>query len=142
MTEEQRAVVDPGLAAIAEYSKRFNEMDLISAYAGVGELGTAMAMFMADYDLMITPCMPLEAFAAGEYRAPGQDSGEWAEWSPFTYPFNMTKNPAASVPCGLGDEDMPVAFQIVGRHWDEATVLRAARAYERARPFAAAPGYV
>jgi aspartyl-tRNA(Asn)/glutamyl-tRNA(Gln) amidotransferase subunit A len=141
MTEEQRAVVDPGLAAIAAYGARFDAMDLIGAYAGVGELGTALSIFMADYDLMITPTMPLEAFAAGEYRAPGQDSGEWAEWSPFTYPFNMTKQPAASVPCGLGDEGMPVAFQLVSRHWDETTVLRAARAYERVRPFAAPPGY-
>jgi aspartyl-tRNA(Asn)/glutamyl-tRNA(Gln) amidotransferase subunit A len=141
MSEEHRALVDPGFAAIAEYSQRFNEMDVIGAHAGAGDLAIALSVFMSDYDLMITPAMPLEAFTAGDYRAPGQTSGEWAEWSPFSYPFNMSKQPAASVPCGLGDENMPVAFQLVGRHWDDATVLRAARAYEKVHPFASAPGY-
>ncbi|MBO6784720.1 MAG: amidase [Alphaproteobacteria bacterium] len=142
MTEEQRALMDPGFVAIAEYSRRYNEMDVIGAYAAAGDLAIALSVFMADYDLMITPAMPLEAFGAGEYRAPGQESGEWAEWSPFTYPFNMSKQPAASVPCGFGDEGMPVAFQLVGRHWDDAKVLRAARAYEREHPFAMPDGYV
>jgi len=142
MTENQRALVDPGFAAIAEYSNRYDEMDVIGAYAQACDLATAMSIFMADYDLMITPSMPLEAFTAGQYRAPGQETGEWAEWSPFTYPFNMTKQPAASVPCGFGDEGMPVAFQIVGRHWEDAKVLRAARAYEREHPFAMPEGYI
>jgi aspartyl-tRNA(Asn)/glutamyl-tRNA(Gln) amidotransferase subunit A len=57
-------------------------------------------------------------------------------WTPFTYPFNLTMQPAASVPCGFGDDGMPVALQIVGRHFEDGLVLRAARAYEAAHPFA------
>ncbi|MDH3738761.1 MAG: amidase family protein, partial [Alphaproteobacteria bacterium] len=67
---------------------------------------------------------------------------EWVDWSPFTYPFNLTMQPAASVPCGFGDDGMPVAFQLVGRCYDDATVLRAARAYEQAQPFQMPQGYV
>jgi aspartyl-tRNA(Asn)/glutamyl-tRNA(Gln) amidotransferase subunit A len=58
----------------------------------------------------------------------------WWEWSPFTYPFNLTQQPAASVPCGRTAGGLPVAMQIVSARWRDADVLRAARAYERAWP--------
>jgi aspartyl-tRNA(Asn)/glutamyl-tRNA(Gln) amidotransferase subunit A len=56
--------------------------------------------------------------------------------SPFTYPFNLTQQPAASVPAGLTAEGLPVGLQIIGAKFADATVLRAARAFEQARPFA------
>jgi aspartyl-tRNA(Asn)/glutamyl-tRNA(Gln) amidotransferase subunit A len=59
----------------------------------------------------------------------------WWEWSPFTYPFNLTQQPAATVPCGFASNGLPVAMQIVGAKWNDAAVLRAARAYERDHPF-------
>ena len=83
-----------------------------------------------------------EAFEAGKNFPDDRDMSEWVDWSPFTYPFNLTMQPAASVPCGFGDEGMPVAFQLVGRQFDDATVLRAARAYEQAHPFPMPEGYV
>ena len=54
----------------------------------------------------------------------------------MTRPFNMTGNPAASVPCGFSAEGLPIGMQIVGRRGDEATVLRASAAFEAARPWA------
>jgi aspartyl-tRNA(Asn)/glutamyl-tRNA(Gln) amidotransferase subunit A len=60
----------------------------------------------------------------------------WLDWASTAYPFNFTGHPAASVPCGFGDNHMPVGMQIVGRHLDDAVILRAARAYEKAHPFA------
>ena len=56
-------------------------------------------------------------------------------WTPFTYPFNLTQQPAATVPCGFTKAGLPAGLQIVGRMHDDKTVLRAARAYERERPF-------
>ena len=56
------------------------------------------------------------------------------DWSPFTWPFNMTGQPAMSLPCGFA-AGMPVGLQLVGRMFDEATLLRVARAYERAHPW-------
>jgi aspartyl-tRNA(Asn)/glutamyl-tRNA(Gln) amidotransferase subunit A len=57
------------------------------------------------------------------------------EWSPYTYPFNMTHQPAASVPCGLTKDGLPIGLQIVGPAHKDALVLRAARAFESMRPF-------
>jgi len=71
----------------------------------------------------------------------------WTDWTPFSYPFNLTQQPAASVPCGLTADGLPVGLQIVGPRYADALVLRAARAFESAQPFAmpdvsalAAPG--
>ena len=60
----------------------------------------------------------------------------WIAWSPYTYPFNLTQQPAASVPCGLTRAGLPAGLQIVGPRYADALVLRAARAFESARPFA------
>ena len=60
----------------------------------------------------------------------------WWEWSPFTYPFNLTQQPAAAVPCGFTTSGLPVSMQIVGAKFSDALVLRAAHAYEIAHPFA------
>jgi aspartyl-tRNA(Asn)/glutamyl-tRNA(Gln) amidotransferase subunit A len=59
----------------------------------------------------------------------------WFDWSPFTYPFNFTQQPAASVPCGFIREGLPAALQIVGARYAEDVVLRASRAYESVHPF-------
>jgi aspartyl-tRNA(Asn)/glutamyl-tRNA(Gln) amidotransferase subunit A len=142
MSPEQREMIDPGLLAIAEEGRKIGVTELVDSYAKRVLLGNAMARFHETYDLLLTPQMPLEAFTAGQNVPSGRDMKEWVDWSPFTYPFNLTMQPACSVPCGLGDARMPVAFQLVGRHWEDALVLRAARAYEKARPFVAAPGYV
>jgi aspartyl-tRNA(Asn)/glutamyl-tRNA(Gln) amidotransferase subunit A len=59
-------------------------------------------------------------------------------WTPFTFPFNLTGQPAASVPCGFTTRGLPIGLQIVGRRFDDVSVLRASAAFERARPWAAA----
>ena len=59
----------------------------------------------------------------------------WTDWTPFSYPFNLTQQPAASVPCGLTAAGLPVGLQIVGPRYADARVLRAARAFEMAQPF-------
>jgi len=58
----------------------------------------------------------------------------WPSWTPFTYPFNLTQQPAASVPCGFTADGLPIGLQIVGPRYGDALVLRAARAYEAAHP--------
>jgi aspartyl-tRNA(Asn)/glutamyl-tRNA(Gln) amidotransferase subunit A len=59
---------------------------------------------------------------------------EWIDWSPFSYPFNMTRQPAATVPCGLTSSGLPIGLQIVGPLYAEDKVLRAARAFEATQP--------
>jgi aspartyl-tRNA(Asn)/glutamyl-tRNA(Gln) amidotransferase subunit A len=64
----------------------------------------------------------------------GPDGSYWANWTPFSYPFNLTQQPAASVPCGLTAAGLPIGLQIIGPMFQDALVLRAARAYEALHP--------
>ena len=87
---------------------------------------------------MNSPTMPLPAFDVGQVVPPSGEGGEaWTDWSPFTYPFNLTQQPAASIPCGLTRDGLPIGLQIVGAIGADALVLRASRAFEEARPFCA-----
>ena len=95
-----------------------------------------MAAFHTRYDLLLTPQMPTGAVPLGADVPVGGPYAHWQEWSPFTYPFNVTQQPAASVPCGFTPDGLPVGLQIVGPVGADALVLRAARAFETARPFA------
>jgi aspartyl-tRNA(Asn)/glutamyl-tRNA(Gln) amidotransferase subunit A len=128
---EQRALMDPGLVAISEQGARASALDYLTAMAVRNDLGTRMGAFHGRYDLLLTPTLPIPAFEAGVEVPAGWPRERWTTWTPFTYPFNMTQQPAASVPCGVA-EGLPVGLQIVGpRHADNA-VLAAAHAYQQA----------
>jgi Asp-tRNA(Asn)/Glu-tRNA(Gln) amidotransferase A subunit family amidase len=99
-----------------------------------------MADALDGFDLLLTPTLATPAFLIGqppEVIAGQRVSDPLWGFTPFTYPFNMSGNPAASVPCGFTGEGLPVGLQIVGRHSDEATVIRASAAFEEARPWSA-----
>jgi aspartyl-tRNA(Asn)/glutamyl-tRNA(Gln) amidotransferase subunit A len=98
-----------------------------------------MGEFHRRYDLLLTPTMPIPAFEAGVESPSPRSSGErWTNWASFSYPFNLTQQPAATVPCGFA-ERLPVGLQIVGDRHADALVLRAARAYEAANPIGGRP---
>ena len=134
IAEEKRALIDPGLLQIAEQGGRLSLLDHLKAVRAREAMGMAMQEFHRRYDLLLMPTMPLPAFEAGCDRPVNSANQVWTDWSPFTYPFNLTRQPAASVPCGFAD-GLPVGLQIVGRLYEDATVLRAARAFERLQPF-------
>ncbi len=135
--KEKRKLVDPGLLEVAEQGEKIGAAELLDAQMKRGGLGAHMNLFHCDYDLLVTPTLPIAAFDAGE-EYPGAKAGmHWTDWTPFTYPFNLTQQPAASVPCGLTRAGLPVGLQIVGPKYADALVLRASRAFEVARPFAA-----
>jgi aspartyl-tRNA(Asn)/glutamyl-tRNA(Gln) amidotransferase subunit A len=96
-----------------------------------------MVGFMESYDLLLTPTVPLTAFRAG-IDHPESVAGvpmSRFKWTPYTYGMNLTGQPAATVPCGLASDGLPVGLQIVGRRHGDATVLRAAAAFESLRPW-------
>ena len=102
------------------------------------EVTNKMWRFMRRYDLLLTPTLALPPFALnvqGLEMIDGQMVAPF-KWLAFTFPFNMTGQPAASVPAGMTQDGLPVGMQIVGRHLDDAGVLRAAAAFEAARPWA------
>ena len=95
-------------------------------------LGTRMSRFHTEWDLLITPTLPIRAFTAGRNVPEGWPDEHWQSWTPFTYPFNLTQQPAATVPCGFTAAGLPIGLQIVGPRHADRLVLRAARAYEAA----------
>ena len=123
--------VDPGLRRAVERGHGFGAADYLDAVAVRVDLGERMGRFHRTYDLLLTPTLPITAFPKGADVPPGWHSTDWTSWTPYTYPFNLTQQPAASVPCGFVD-GLPVGLQIVGPRHADALVLRAARAYERA----------
>ncbi len=133
-----RKQMDPGLVAVAEQGERIPASDYVDALLNRrNALAYRMAQFHQTYDLLLTPTLPLPAFTVGRdtpgHGAYGED---WTRWTPFTYPFNITEQPAISVPCGLTKAGLPAGLQIVGAFGKDALVLRAAAAFELARPFA------
>ena len=70
---------------------------------------------------------------------PGSTELRWTSWTPFSYPFNLTQQPAASVPCGLTSAGLPIGLQFVGPRYGDAAVLAAAKAYQDARAPLPAP---
>src|SRR5438132_621336 len=93
--------------------------------------------FFHKYDLLLTPTTAVAAFPLG-IQGPETIEGKKAgpfQWLPFTFPFNMTGQPAATVPAGFTSDGLPVGLQIVGRHLDDPAVLRASAAYEAAAPW-------
>ena len=132
----RRGEMDEGLRRMAEQGARVTLAEFLAAQARRAELYRHMLRFHERYDLLLTPQMPLAAFEAGRVTpAGGRFGDEWIGWSPYTYPFNLTGQPAASVPCGFSADGLPIALQIVGPPRQDALVLRAARAFETARPF-------
>ncbi|MDQ7246331.1 amidase [Dongia sedimenti] len=135
LTPAQRRLLDPGFAHIAEQGSRLTAVDYAAAVKAREALGSKMLAFFQNWDLLLTPTMPLAAFAAGIDYPPQADRGQWNDWTPFTYPFNLTRQPAASVPCGFTKGGLPAGLQIVGPVLGDQRVLRAARAFEQVQPF-------
>jgi aspartyl-tRNA(Asn)/glutamyl-tRNA(Gln) amidotransferase subunit A len=137
LTPERRAELDPGLREICEQGERHSALDYLTATACRMELGRLMGRFHEDHDLLLTPALPIPAFEAGLEVPAGWAEPRWTSWTPFTYPFNMTQQPAASVPCGFTSAGLPVGLQVVGPRHADARVLAACRAFESARPWGA-----
>jgi aspartyl-tRNA(Asn)/glutamyl-tRNA(Gln) amidotransferase subunit A len=135
LTAEQRRLVDPGLREVATEGAKVTLKQHMDAVQNRGALGVAMNAFHSQYDLLLTPTLPIPAFEAGKEVPEGSGMKRWTEWTPFSYPFNLTQQPAATVPCGFTSAGLPVGLQIVGPRYADALVLRAARAFESARPF-------
>jgi aspartyl-tRNA(Asn)/glutamyl-tRNA(Gln) amidotransferase subunit A len=129
---EKRKLIDPGLFDVAEQGAKITAQELADAQMKRGALGTHMNLFHRDYDLLVTPTLAVAAFDAGLEFPPGKT--RWIDWTPFTYPFNLTQQPAASIPCGFTQDRLPVGLHLVGPRYADALVLRAARAFETARP--------
>src|SRR5882762_1550129 len=131
--------LDPTLVKFIRRGGSITARDYLRARARVAEYWEEVRAFSERFDLLLTPTTAVAPFAAGG-KAPREIDGESVSvlgWMPFTYPFNLTGQPAVSVPAGLTADGLPVGLQIVGRRHADRAVLAAAAAYEAARPWSA-----
>lgn len=134
MTPAQQAVTDPDFRAEAEIGARFDFGDVHQLTLRRAELGSSMRQFMQQYDLLVTPTLAVPAFEARPAGHSPVSAEQLLGWTPFSYPFNLTQQPAITIPCGLTSAGLPVGLQFVGPMFGDALVLRAARAYESVHP--------
>jgi aspartyl-tRNA(Asn)/glutamyl-tRNA(Gln) amidotransferase subunit A len=131
------ARLDPTLVKFVRRGGVVTARDYILAVDAVRAFWTEVQAFLARFDLLLTPTVAVPPFPAGE-APPREVAGQAVSvlgWMPFTFPFNLTGQPAASVPVGATDGDLPVGLQIVGRRHADRTVLAASAAYEAACPW-------
>src|SRR5712691_2357893 len=134
---ERRADIDAGLASLIDETMSWGPTTYVQAWFDRMAWWEHPRRLFETYDLMLSPTVACPPFKVG-LDNPSEIAGRPAdsyEWIPYTYPFNMTGQPACSVPAGFTADKLPVGLQIVGRRFDDATVLRAAAAFERAQPW-------
>ncbi len=135
--EEVRDLLDPGRLQVIESGFKRTGVELADAYLQRSNYFQGWHTFMQDFDILLTPSLPCTAFEVGMDH-PGSIAGHptsYLNWTAFTYPFNVTGQPAATLPCGFDSNGLPVGLQIVGRWRDDTTVLRAAAAFEEMAPW-------
>jgi len=120
-----------------EHGSQATAADYARAIRAVDEMKAKIDDLMDTYDLLLTPTMAVPPFPIGQPpdRIDGKDVPPRSSYSPMTRPFNLSGQPAASVPCGFSSEGLPIGLHIIGKRGDEATVLRASAAFEQARPW-------
>ncbi|HET6183191.1 MAG TPA: amidase [Acetobacteraceae bacterium] len=135
---EWESRMDPGLVACVREGARVTMEQYMLARERKHAYIAAIHRWFADWDFLLTPSVSVAAFPA-EMLSPAhwpQHEWDWVQWAEFSYPFNMSWNPAASVPCGFTEAGLPVGLQIVGRRFDDLGVLQASAAFEEAAPWA------
>ncbi|HUV56422.1 MAG TPA: amidase [Dehalococcoidales bacterium] len=122
--------------AYVECGRDATGVEVAKSWVEVEKIRGACLDFFEEYDLLLTPTVAIPAFKIGlRDKSLGKVMDSWA-FCPFSAIFNLSRNPAASVPCGFSSDGLPIGLQIVGRLEDEATVLQASAAFEQACPWA------
>jgi len=138
MLAEHRDKVSPGLVSLVDDFSGIPAIERERAWRECLNYWQAICPFFEKYDFLLTPTLATLPFEIGR-SSPDEIAGvkvnSLLDWMAFTYPFNMTRQPAASVPCGWTDGGLPVGLQIVGRRFDDAGVLKVSAAFEEAAPW-------
>jgi aspartyl-tRNA(Asn)/glutamyl-tRNA(Gln) amidotransferase subunit A len=136
--KEFRSRMDPGLVAAIEDGRRYTAEAYVEMRGRKNGYCDAVRALFDTYDLLLTPTVSVAAFEVGRLNPAHfpQHVWDWFPWAGFSYPFNFTGQPAATVPAGFTPSGMPVGLQIVGRRLADLQVLQASAAFEQARPWA------
>jgi aspartyl-tRNA(Asn)/glutamyl-tRNA(Gln) amidotransferase subunit A len=136
--EEWEAKMDPGLVACIKSGMGHSAEEYLRMRARKLAYAQQWHRWLESWDLLITPAVSVAAFPADRLQPDDwpQHPWDWIMWAEFSYPFNISGQPAASVPCGFTSDGLPVGLQVVGKRFDDLGVLNAAAAFEGARPWA------
>jgi aspartyl-tRNA(Asn)/glutamyl-tRNA(Gln) amidotransferase subunit A len=130
-TPEKVALMDPGLVAECRRGEAVTQQQYVLAVIRRAALGAQLRQFFDRYDLLLSPTMPIPAAYADRREDDAPNPDNFKDWMPYTYPFNLTKNPSASIPCGFAG-GLPIGLMVTGPLYDDLAVLRACAAYEAA----------
>lgn len=138
--EEAKEKMYPLYKPFLELAEAFKASDIVRVGFRREELWDKLRIFFERYDILLTPATACAAFdlKEGGMLGPDKIGGKVvspASWVGFTFPFNFTGQPAASVPCGFTSLGLPVGLQVVGKRFDELTVLSVSHAFEEAKPW-------
>jgi aspartyl-tRNA(Asn)/glutamyl-tRNA(Gln) amidotransferase subunit A len=126
---EKRPLLDAGLEEVARLEGGMSAIDFLGAEAMRIEAAHAMARFHQSYDILLTAATPTAAFAADQPTIKPTEA-LWRDWAPWTFAFNLTRQPAIAVPVGLDEHGMPRAVQVAAALYRDDLAFRAARALE------------
>ena len=134
--EERKEDLSPDLVKMIEAGLSYNAYDIGRAWAIRQMVYETFYKFFNEYDILITPTTPVVAFDLGMTTVPKINGKpvSFVGWMNFTYPFNMSGLPAATVPCGWHG-GLPIGMQIIGNRYDEKTVLQVSKAFEEIAPW-------
>jgi amidase/aspartyl-tRNA(Asn)/glutamyl-tRNA(Gln) amidotransferase subunit A len=129
-----RPMLDPGFVAIAEQGRSYSAVDRMQAEVARARYGARMDQLLAEFDVILSPTVAIPPFAAGHDVPPGSGLDSWTDWAGFSYPINLSQQPACSVPCGFTEAGLPIGLQIIGPRGADEAVLSAALTYEQMFP--------
>ncbi|WP_424140525.1 amidase [Roseomonas chloroacetimidivorans] len=138
-----RDIMCPTFVRQMDRVKSYSAAELYEAIFARTRLYRQVQAWFEDCDIVAMPtlsrtALPIDQDFFGPITIDGQDVPNLrAAWYPYTMPFNLTGNPAVSLPCGFDSAGLPIAIQLVGRCGEDARLLRAAAAFEKAMPWAA-----
>jgi aspartyl-tRNA(Asn)/glutamyl-tRNA(Gln) amidotransferase subunit A len=139
LLDEWRDQMDPRLVGMVERAAGITAARYAQAATAREEFWQELRPCFEEFDFLVTPTLAVAAFDVDQYEVTeiaGVKGSPAIDWTPFSYLFNYTGQPAASVPCGWTKDGLPIGLQIIGRRFDDVGVLKVAAAFEKAAPWA------
>jgi aspartyl-tRNA(Asn)/glutamyl-tRNA(Gln) amidotransferase subunit A len=118
LPETALSEIEPPLRRQIDVAETLTGMDVQRAQRMCRVLSGRVQSVFEQYDLLLTPTLPITAFEAGQLTPDPERFPNWWDWTPYTWPINLTRNPAASCPCGFSKSGLPIGLQLVGRWFD------------------------
>ena len=132
--QEDHSKLDPGFLEAARHGQRYSAVERMQAEVARSQYGAKMDQLLEDFDLLVSPTVPIPAFEIDADFPADVGFESWVEWSSYSYPINLSQQPACSVPCGLTSNGLPIGLQIIGGRARDQAVLSAALTYQQMYP--------